>query len=174
MRTREGCRRSHSPMRGSCKGTGMTTESLVYVRLHKEPSYSAKAEYPVRRDLSRPSLTPRSTGSSAFADADGLNMRAPSRDTLRPSCANSFRPKIEGAGKTGRAPHPRSHVQGWNSKTHTSIQVQRKQSGLPCAMVLRLISCSPRRDRACLPPSPPRSVLLRNLTPATGASGPHD
>jgi hypothetical protein len=62
-------------------------------------------------------------------------------------------PKKEGARKTGCALHPRSHVQGWNSKTHMSIQVQRKQSGLPCAMVLRLISCSPRRDRACLPPS---------------------
>jgi hypothetical protein len=30
------------------------------------------------------------------------------------------------------------------TKTHTSIQVQRRQSGLPCAMVLRLITCSPR------------------------------
>ena len=29
-------------------------------------------------------------------------------------------------------------------KAHTSIQVQRRQSGLPCAMVLRLIPCSPR------------------------------
>ena len=29
-------------------------------------------------------------------------------------------------------------------KTHTSIQVQRRQSGLPCAMALRLISRSPR------------------------------
>ena len=28
---------------------------------------------------------------------------------------------------------------------HTSIQVQRRHSGLPCAMVLRLITCSPRR-----------------------------
>ena len=27
---------------------------------------------------------------------------------------------------------------------HTSIQVQRRQSGIPCAMVLRLISRSPR------------------------------
>jgi hypothetical protein len=45
-----------------------------------------------------------------------------------------------------------------NKKTHMSIQVQRKQSGLPCAMALRLISCSPRRDLACLSPSPPRSV----------------
>jgi hypothetical protein len=26
---------------------------------------------------------------------------------------------------------------------HTSIQVRRRQSGLPCAMALRLISCSP-------------------------------
>jgi hypothetical protein len=59
-------------------------------------------------------------------------------------------------------------------KTHTSIQVQRRQSGLPCAMVLQLISCSPRRDLACLSPSSPRSLLLRNSTPATGASGPHD
>jgi hypothetical protein len=40
-----------------------------------------------------------------------------------------------------------------DKKTHTSIQVQRRQSGLPCAMVLQLISCSPRRDLACLPPS---------------------
>jgi hypothetical protein len=31
-----------------------------------------------------------------------------------------------------------------SKKTHMSIQVQRKQSGLPCAMVLQLISCSPR------------------------------
>ena len=29
--------------------------------------------------------------------------------------------------------------------THTSIQVQRKHSGIPCAMVLRLIARSPRR-----------------------------
>ena len=30
-------------------------------------------------------------------------------------------------------------------KAHTSIQVQRKQSGIPCAMALRLMPCSPRR-----------------------------
>ena len=30
-------------------------------------------------------------------------------------------------------------------ETHTSIQVQRRQSGIPCAMVLRLMPCSPRR-----------------------------
>jgi hypothetical protein len=111
-----------------------------------------------------------------------LDMPPRSRDSIRPSFANSFAPKTRGAvrshkrdaGKTGCALHPRSRVQGVDKKTHTSIQVQRKQSGLPCAMVLQLISCSPRRDLACLSPSFSRSFLLANLTPATGASGPHD
>jgi hypothetical protein len=30
-------------------------------------------------------------------------------------------------------------------KPHTSIQVQRRHSGIPCAMALRLMPCSPRR-----------------------------
>ena len=40
--------------------------------------------------------------------------------------------------------HPRSRVQ-IAQKAHTSIQVQPEQPGIPCAMVLRLIPCSPRR-----------------------------
>jgi hypothetical protein len=53
-----------------------------------------------------------------------------------------------------------------HKKTHTSIQVQRRQSGIPRAMVLRLISCSPRRPGflatvAC-------GVASANLTPASG------
>ena len=109
--------------------------------------------YPVRRDLSFPSLTPRNTGSSAFADDDE---RRPSRDTLRPRFANSFAPKGRREDRVRAAPAvPCAKV---DKKTHTSIQVQRRQSGLPCAMALRLISCSPRRDRACLSPSSPRSV----------------
>src|SRR6266702_1522116 len=42
---------------------------------------------------------------------------------------------------------------------------QRRQSDIPCAMALRLITSSPRRS-AFLPPSPLRSLLLKNLTPA--------
>ncbi len=42
--------------------------------------------------------------------------------------------KSEGAGKTGCALHPRSHVQTRATKTHMSIQVQRGTPGLPCAM----------------------------------------
>jgi len=42
------------------------------------------------------------------------------------------------------------------NKTAHEHTGQRKHSGLPCAMALRLTSCSPRRT-ALLPPSPPRS-----------------
>ena len=61
-------------------------------------------------------------------------------------------------------------------KTHMSIQVQRRHSGLPCAMVLRLIFVlSPvRPELVCHRRSQRRSSLLGNLTPAIGASGPHD
>jgi hypothetical protein len=51
----------------------------------------------------------------------------------------------EGAGNAGCALHPRSRVQVCAKKAHTSIQVQRRQSGIPCAMALRLMPCSPRR-----------------------------
>ncbi len=53
--------------------------------------------------------------------------------------------RSEGAGKAGCALHPRSRVQSARRNAHTSIQVQRRASGLPCAMVLRLMARSPRR-----------------------------
>jgi hypothetical protein len=74
--------------------------------------------------------------------------------------------KTEGAGKTGCALHPRSRVQDAHSKTHTSIQVQRKHSGLPCAMVLTVSFALSSVSRACLPPSP--ADKSANLTPASG------
>jgi hypothetical protein len=51
----------------------------------------------------------------------------------------------EGAGNAGCTLHPRSRVQNAQKETHTSIQVQRRHSGIPRAMALRLISRSPRR-----------------------------
>jgi len=53
--------------------------------------------------------------------------------------------KTKGAGNAGCALHPRSRVQSAQKKAHTSIQVQRRQSDIPCAMALRLMPCSPRR-----------------------------
>ena len=82
--------------------------------------------------------------------------RAPRNDVERDAVSHSRgmicprfsfrRPStVEGAGNAGCALHPRSRVQDAQRKTHTSIQVQRRQSGIPCAMVLRLMPCSPRR-----------------------------
>jgi hypothetical protein len=89
-----------------------------------------------------------------------------SRGAVRPKFCRSFAlENREGAGKTGCALHPRSRVQNVRVKTHTSIQVQRKHSGLPCAVVLRLIRARPG-DRAFLPPSTARLCAI--LTPASG------
>src|SRR4029077_17040739 len=57
--------------------------------------------------------------------------------------------KIEGAGKTGCALHPRSRVQLRTENAHTSIQVQRKHSGLPCAMALRPYFVLPGERLCC-------------------------
>ena len=61
-------------------------------------------------------------------------------------------------------------------ETHTSIQVQRRQSGIPCAMVLRLMPCSPRRrirfvtvaSGLRLDPSPVGPTHLRRLDISNG------
>jgi hypothetical protein len=85
------------------------------------------------------------------------------------------RPSREGAGKTGCALHPRSHVQRVAKKTHMSIQVQRKHSGLPCAMVLTAcFVLSPARPCLFVTVAPQKRELLKNLMPGIGASGPHD
>ena len=91
--------------------------------------------------------------------------------------------KEEGAGNAGCALHPRSRVQNGQKKAHTSIQVQRRQSDIPCAMALRLTSRSPRRIGLCClrrlriagSSAPGRADLpSADLTPTTEASGPHD
>ena len=73
----------------------------------------------------------------------------------------------EGAGKTGCALHPRSRVPNAQTKTHTSIQVQRRQSGLPCAMVLTVsFVLSPVTGLVCHRRL--RKLPSANLTPASG------
>ncbi len=57
-----------------------------------------------------------------------------------------------------------------HEKTHTSIQVQRRQSGFPCAVAYGLFRAL-LGDRAFLPPSPAR--YSRGLDASVGASGPH-
>src|ERR1700675_3896774 len=79
--------------------------------------------------------------------------------------------KSEGAGKAGCALHPRSRVQCASRNAHTSIQVQRRTPGLPCAMALRLIRGRPGDRLSCHRHFADCSA---KLDASTGASGPHD
>jgi hypothetical protein len=107
------------------------------------------------------------------------NTRPPSRGMVCPSFAGNVCPlEKEGAGNAGCALHPRSRVQSCAKKAHTSIQVQRKHSGIPRAMVLRLMPRSPRRRIRLVTVVGGLTVLSRpvglaktsaDLTPATGA-----
>jgi hypothetical protein len=113
-----------------------------------------------------------------------------SRDSMRPSFANSSALKRKRAHATlkrgrGRSQEGRREDRvraapavacaKVDRKTHTSIQVQRKQSGLPCAMVLTVyFVLSPARPDLFVTVAPQKRELLKNLMPATGASGPHD
>ena len=51
----------------------------------------------------------------------------------------------EGAGNAGCALHPRSRVRFALKQSAHEHTGQRRTSDIPCAMALRLISCSPRR-----------------------------
>jgi hypothetical protein len=57
--------------------------------------------------------------------------------------------------------------------THTSIQVQRKQSGLPCAMVLT-VSFGLSPVTGFLATVIPQKLASQELDASIGASGPHD
>jgi hypothetical protein len=57
----------------------------------------------------------------------------------------NFRPKRRGRRESRVRAAPAVSCAKLCEETHTSIQVQRRASGLPCAMALRLMACSPRR-----------------------------
>jgi hypothetical protein len=71
-------------------------------------------------------------------------------------------PSGEGAGKTGCTPHPWSAC---SKKARGRTTGTSRTTGLPCAMVLRLIRDLPG-DQALLPPS--LRVISQSLTPALG------
>ena len=121
------------------------------------------------------SILPRKVSLDCFASL-AMTWRVsvfPRRET--PESCKFIRPrKSEGAGNAGCTLHPRSRVQKMHKEAHTSIQVQRRQSDIPCAMVLTVsfvlssatgLSCH-RRSREALAP--------QELDASVGASGPHD
>src|SRR2546421_5116379 len=74
--------------------------------------------------------------------------------------------KIEGAGNAGCTLHPRSRVPKCVKKAHTSIQVSGGSPTSPAQWLYGLLRALPG-ERAFLPPSPLRRLLLKNLAPAS-------
>jgi hypothetical protein len=131
-------------MRPRKRKNGLLPPSLVELRRTRS-SHPPSPEGGVRR--TRVLLAMTGWGGFNFISASPLTDKDPcSRDTDCPSFAQDVVPREqEGAGNAGCALHPRSRVQVAQRNAHTSIQVQRRQSGIPCAMALRLIPRSPRR-----------------------------
>jgi hypothetical protein len=73
------------------------------------------------------------------------NERIPAARCVRAVLEFSSPPKIRGRREGRVLAGTRGLVCNEQSKTHTSIQVSAGASGLPCAMVLRLITRSPWR-----------------------------
>jgi len=95
-----------------------------------------------------PSIEARRPGGHAtLCPPYELNTTSRSRDADRVRALLNFLSleRREGAGNAGCLLHPRSRVHKCAEEAHTSIQVQTEQSGIPCAMALRLMPCSPRR-----------------------------
>ena len=73
-------------------------------------------------------------------------MPARSRGAARPSCAWSLAPsRMRGRREDRVRAAPAVSCAMAQRSAHTSIQVQRRASGLPCAMVLRRMARSSRR-----------------------------
>jgi hypothetical protein len=69
-----------------------------------------------------------------------------SRHSLPELCWNGLSPSpIRGSRKCRGRAAPAVSCAKLCEKTHTSIQVQRRHPGIPCAMALRLMPRSPRR-----------------------------
>jgi len=137
------------------------------------PSYPAHAGYPVRGGLPIQSSASleywiRLRSSSYGGQVTRLKLWIRLR-LLAARCARSFAFRLpslrtEGAGKTGCALHPRSREHDAQKSALTSIQVQRKHSGLPAQRLYGLLRAHPG-ERALLSPSLPDR--FESLMPAS-------
>src|SRR6185369_7091959 len=111
---------------------------------------------------------------TAPAHAMTVDTVSPSRGALRPRFASSFGPLRNRGRREDRvlaAPAvSRAICANKTAHEHTG---QREHSGLPCAMALRLTSCSSRRT-ALLPPLSARSFASLGRNASTATSEPHD
>ena len=105
---------------------------------------------------------------SAFADDDsrGMTQLHDLAARFARGWLSNFLPlQSEGVGNAGCTLHPRSRVQ-MCAKRRTRAYRAAEASDIPCAMVLRLMSCFPRSGRARCHRR--RRNCFPNLTPASG------
>ena len=101
------------------------------------PARSEPGYFPVIASAAKQSIRGKRRGGLLRCARNDVDMTSRSRGALRPRFAGYLVCPLSnqrGAGKTGCTLHPRSRVQFAHENAHTSIQVQRKHSGLPCAM----------------------------------------
>ena len=124
--------------------------------------------YPVRRELSVPSRASRNTGSSAFADDDGVcGCNSAFSRHATPEFCKIIRPQER--GRREDRVHAAPAVSCAKMEKQKRTRAYRFSGGSPafpaqwCYGLFRTLP----GDRAFLPPSPLRSLLLENLTPAS-------
>ena len=147
------------PREGGASSTPRLLDSITDISgiLDRPPSRAmtvegeADREWSViaRSEATKQSILPFCGAMDCFASLamTGIDMVSRSRgaDSARVVLEFSAPTKSEGAGKAGCWLAPAVSCAISARKTHTSIQVSAGASGLPCAMVLRLMPCSPRR-----------------------------
>jgi len=145
--------------------------------LRNQLSYSAKAEYPVRCDLSLPSLTSRNTGSPACAGDDGwIRVRLPATPGAR-VLHEPFAQKIRGRGER-RVPAAPAAPCAKVESTRVLTADTPEHPAFPHAMVLTVyfvispvtgLVCHRHRRNDAPPKSPVgQEAPSANLTPASG------
>ena len=116
------------------------------------------------RDAARPAFTrralPISTRPDQTAQRASTNMTSRSRGIICPRFAGNFPPSNRRAQGMPDARCTRGLMRSVHKKCAHEHTGQRRTSDIPCAMALRLITCSPRRT-ALLPPSRPEGCCLQ-------------
>ena len=115
--------------------------------------------------------TERKNGLLRFARNDGeTRIRIPAAQ-IRPRFARNFHPPVRGRRecRVHAAPAVSCAIGRWR---RTRAYRAAEASDIPCAMALRLISCSPRSGRARCHRR--RRNCFHQLDASIGASGPHD
>ncbi len=102
-------------------------------------------------------------------DGSDIGITSRSRGGIRPSFSRHVALlDEEGAGNAGCTLHPRSRVQFALRKAHTSIQVQRRQSGIPCANGFTAYTELSLGTGFLAPIASVMRSIIADLTPASG------